>query len=356
MPALTGYARPCVVHAMPNVYVGGSTQLVVDLHNYLGHRYKMEVITSELPKSGRHVGMVIHRHSLSADPEQLAALLRARKPDLLHIHYWGSTDTSWYDALFAAAGATDQTVLQNVNTPVAPYDHHTVAMTVFVSNTVRALDTVANKPARVIYPGIDLRQFTPRSFEAHAENSIGMVYRLEPDKLNLQSIEPFIAVAQRRPGTRVFVIGDGRFFMPFAERVKEAGVFDNVVFTGAVPYADLPGWYAQFKVFVSPVWQESFGQVVPFAMAMGLAVAGHRIGALPEILDSSETLGVNVNDTVKRIIALLDDRTRLAHIGAFNRVRANRLFAVEAMTNAYDEVYANLLAPATGTGRTARFH
>lgn len=343
-PALSGHARPCIMHVIPNVCVGGSTQLVVDLHNHLGHRYEMEVMTSKVPQSGHHRGMVIHRHDLSSDPEHLAAMLRARKPDLVHVHYWGSTDATWYDTVFAAAGATAQTVLQNINTPVAPYDHHTVTMNVYVSNFVRALDTVSNKPARVIYPGIDLRHFAPRPFEAHADNSIGMVYRLEPDKLNLQSIEPFIAVAQRRPQTRVFIIGDGHFFMPFVDLVKAAGTFDNFVFTGAVPYTVLPSWYSRFKLFVAPVWQESFGQVAPFAMAMGLAVAGHRIGALPEILDGSETLGVNLDDTVNRSIALLDDPERLGHVGELNRVRANQQFGVEAMAAAYGQVYADLLS------------
>jgi glycosyltransferase involved in cell wall biosynthesis len=343
-PALCGRAGPCILHIIPNVLVGGSTQLIVDLHNHLGDQYNMEVITSKGPQAGHHRGMVIGHHPWSTDPEQFAATLRAIKPDLVHLHYWGSTDTPWYDAVFAAAGATGQTVLQNINTPVAPYDHATVAMNVYVSNFVRALDAANNKPARVIYPGIDLSHFAPRPFETHAEDSIGMVYRLEPDKLNLQSIEPLIAVAQRRSQTRVFIIGDGHFFIPFAERVKAAGVFDNFVFTGAVPYEDLPGWYARFKLFVAPVWQESFGQVTPFAMAMGLGVAGHRVGALPEILNGNETLGVNLDDVVSRCIALLDDPERLSQIGELNRIRASQQFGIGGMAAAYNQVYADLLS------------
>ncbi len=343
-PALSDRARPNILHIIPNVTIGGSTQLVVDLHNHLGDQYRMEVITSKGPQSGRHRGMVIHFHPWSADPEQIAAALRAINPDLVHVHYWGSTDMPWYDAVFGAAAATTQTVLQNINTPVAPYNQASVALNVYVSNFVRTLDTDGDTPARVIYPGIDLRHFAPRPFDVHAENSVGMVYRLEPDKLNLNSIDPFIAIAQRRPQTRVFIVGDGHFFMPFAERVKAAGVFDNFVFTGAVPYEDLPGWYAQFKLFVAPVWQESFGQVAPFAMAMGLGVAGHRVGALPEILDGSDTLGVNLDDTVNRCIALLDDPGRLKQVGELNRIRASQLFGVEAMAAAYSKVYAELLS------------
>jgi glycosyltransferase involved in cell wall biosynthesis len=353
-PAVTGLARPRIIHIMPNVYVGGSTQLVVDLHNHLGHRYEMEVITSALPKSGRLCGMAIHRVAWSIDPQQVADLLRACKPDLVHVHYWGSTDTPWYDAIFAGVGANSQMVLQNVNTPVVPYDHPGVVMNVFVSNAVRALDGRAVTPARVIHPGIDLRHFARRPFADYAETSIGMVYRLEPDKLSLQSIESFIAVAQRRPQARAFIIGDGTLFAPFVARAKAAGVFANVVFTGAVPYAELPAWYARFKLFVAPVWQESFGQVAPFAMAMGLAVAGNRVGALPEILGDEDTLGVDLDDTVDRIVALLDDPLRLMHLGQLNCARANRLFGVQAMSDRYSEVYAGLLSRATGAAHMER--
>jgi hypothetical protein len=44
----------------------------------------------------------------------------------------------------------------------------------------------------VIYPGIDLRRFSPRPFAAGASDTIGMVYRLESDKLSEAAIEPMI--------------------------------------------------------------------------------------------------------------------------------------------------------------------
>ena len=81
-------------------------------------------------------------------------------------------------------------------------------------------------------------------------------------------------------------------------------------------------------------------------MSMGLAVAGNKVGALPEILGSDETLGGDNAATAARIVALLDDPA--PHRGARRRERRARRAAydVKAMVAAYDALYADLLGEA----------
>jgi glycosyltransferase involved in cell wall biosynthesis len=114
-----------------------------------------------------------------------------------------------------------------------------------------------------------------------------------------------------------------------------------------VPYASLPHWYAQFRTFVAPVWQESFGQVATFAMAMGSAVGGNRVGALPEMLESDETLGASVEETATKLLALLDDPARIEALGARNREIALRRYSIDGMIEAYDRTYEELLDGST---------
>jgi glycosyltransferase involved in cell wall biosynthesis len=95
-------------------------------------------------------------------------------------------------------------------------------------------------------------------------------------------------------------------------------------------------------MFVAPVRQESFGQVVPFAMCTGLAVAGYNIGAIPEILGSSETLGSTLDETAGIAVALLDNPQRLLAFGERNRERALKLFGVEDMAARYFHLYREL--------------
>ncbi|WP_395666455.1 glycosyltransferase family 4 protein [Methylocella sp.] len=335
--------RPRVLHAIANLYVGGSTQLVLDLFDHLGHRVEMEALTSALPPQGAPAGMPTTLAPQPAPRLQVRAAFARLRPHLVHIHYWGDVDEPWYRAVFEAAAEFGCPVVQNVNTPVAPFLHEAVARNVFVSQSV--LDRFGSKAkACVIHPGVDLALFAPRRIEdPQAFDTVGMIYRLEKDKLGPQTIELLVALVKLRPRTRVVIVGDGALFAPFRARVEAEGLLHAFEFTGYVPYAELPGHLARFRTFVAPVWQESFGQVVPFAMSAGLAVAGFRVGAIPEILGSDETLGEGVTDTAALIAALIEDPERVAAIGRRNHVIARRLYSVEAMAAAYARVYEEVL-------------
>jgi len=232
----------------------------------------------------------------------------------------------------------------NINTPVEPYGDPGVVECVYVSDYVRKQFGGIYERETVIHPGIDLERFLPPTHrDPHAANSIGMVYRLEQDKLDMNSIEVLIEVVKRRPTTRAIVVGGGSLFDAYVARTAAEGVRGNFDFTGYVPYGTLNDYYAKFSVFVAPVWKESFGQVTPFAMAMGLAVAGNKVGALPEILGSDATLGSSVGETADKIVALLDDPDRTRLLGERNREICLSKYAVTVMCARYDEVYRRVL-------------
>lgn len=330
--------RPRVLHAIANVWVGGSTQLIADLHDYLGHRIEMEVLTSSLPPYGTHRGMTIRLAPQPASRHVVRSAFGRFRPDIVHIHYWGDVDEAWYRTVFEIAAEYGCPVIQNINTPVAPFPDISVACNVFVSQSV--LDRFGSDvPARVIHPGIDLERFAPRKPDPDAFESIGAVYRLENDKLNADAVELFIEIAKRRPATRVVIVGDGSLFDHFRARVEQEGLLPQFEFAGFVPYEELPGYLARFRIFVAPVRQESFGQVIPFAMCAGLAVAGYRIGAIPEILESENTLDDTLEGTANIITSLLDDPVRIEALGQHNRAIAIERFSVERMAINYSELY-----------------
>jgi glycosyltransferase involved in cell wall biosynthesis len=338
--------RPRILHIIPNVWVGGSTQLIVDLHNHLGHRFEMKIITSSLPDRGRHQGMDISVLRQSSSQAEVRRLFTGFNPDIVHIHYWGDVDESWYRAFFHTAAELRIPILQNVNTPVAPFASVPTAKNVFVSQTI--LDRFGSAaPAQVIHPGIDLTLFSPpNASDPDSYDAIGMVYRLERDKLDESSIEPFISVVKHRPHTRAIIIGEGSLFAHFRARVAQEHLLNRFEFMGYVPHAELPLHYARFKVFVAPVWQESFGQVVPFAMSMGLAVAGNRVGALPEILGDTSTLGATPEELASHILHLLENRQAIDAAGARNRSIACSNFSVKQMAVAYFELYKSIIPEA----------
>jgi glycosyltransferase involved in cell wall biosynthesis len=346
-PAFDTPGRPRILHAIANLHVGGSTQLIFDLCRALGDRFDMRILTGALSANATYEGVPVQCVPHHAAARGMTNAIIGQRPDILHLHYWGEGDAAWYEAVLAAGKAAGITIVQNVNTPVSPISDPAVAHTIFVSSYVQQNFGDGIAPYDTIHPGIDLEHFAlPESFDRDALNSIGMVYRLAPDKLRPDAIDILIDVCRAKPGTRAVIVGDGPLFDSFVKRTTAAGVRQNFLFKGQVPYEDLPETYRLFRIFVAPVWQESFGQVVPFAMSMGHAVAGNCIGALPEILESTETLGVTQAETAARIVALLDSPGRIAELGQRHRERALAAFDVEKMTARYGAIYERLCSTA----------
>jgi glycosyltransferase involved in cell wall biosynthesis len=342
-----------VLHAIGNFYTGGSPRLVVDLVERLGDLYDQPAVVRDTPPEPHYVGLDLHPAPQVGSTRDAVALLRGLRPDLLHVHFlghhrhsYGRADWAWYDALFRAADELGCPVLENVNVPVAPYFSDAVRCYVFVSDYVRGLYGRAGDRNVTIYPGSNFELFSRRVHDAPPDGCVGMVYRLEADKLDESAIDVFIQVLRRRPGTKALIVGGGRFLERYRARVADAGLDGSVVFTGYAPYEALPDLYEQMTVFVAPPHRESFGHVVPLAMNMEIPVAAYAVGALPEILDAEGTLAPagDVDALAGKVVELLDDPERRRRIGAASRERAERLFSVERMVAEYRALYDELLA------------
>jgi glycosyltransferase involved in cell wall biosynthesis len=210
---------------------------------------------------------------------------------------------------------------------------------------VRDVFNDSTDPSSVIYPGSDFKHFSNTDISKLPDRSIGMVYRLDRDKLDETAIEIFIGVAKKDSLISCYIIGDGYYLKNYKDRVKQEGLEKQIIFTGMIEYAKLPDYYKKISTFVAPVHDESFGQVVPFAMGMGLAVAGYTTGALPEILGSRETLVQhgNIEALANIILDLINNGQKREEIGRKNQLRANQQFSVEQMIDRYRMLYKSVI-------------
>lgn len=133
----------------------------------------------------------------------------------------------------------------------------------------------------------------------------------------------------RVPGARLLIVGDGSDAARL--RALAAGT-DGVVFTGAVPAADLPAHYGAGDVFALPCRTrgggldiEGLGIVALEAAACGLPVVVGRSGGAPETVQPDVTGhvvdgrdGTAVADALAHV---LTDPTRAAAMGAAGRER-----------------------------------
>ena len=343
MPAPLPGDRPRVVHIIANFMTGGSSRLVIDLIEHLGDRYEHRVVTSYVPDPPAYVGPRVDVLTI-AEAERGFARHMA-DASLIHVHYWGDIDEPWYRKAFEAAERLGCPVIENVNTPVAPFRSHRVARYVFVSDYVRREFGGAQADEDVVYPGSDLALFESASRDADDGDTIGMVYRMERDKLDENAIDAFILAVESRPRTRAVIVGGGSLLPEFKRRVAIAGLNERFSFTDYVAYVDLPALYGRMALFVAPVWKESFGQVSIFAMAAGVPVVGYATGAIPEIV-ADPALVVPFGDSgalANVIVRLLDDPPARKAVSQRNRERAHALYSVDAMIASYARLYGALL-------------
>ena len=340
-----------IIHVNGNFTIGGTSQLIVDIIERTSDQYAHKIIVPELPDPVPYQPLAIYSFSVQQMSE-LFEFLKKERPALVHLHYWirqmhrYKSFAIWYQTVFKICEELKLKVIQNINVPTTPFLSPSVVHNVFVSKYVKEQFNHSSVPASVIYPGSDFSHFKNEDITALPNNSIGMVYRLDPDKLNAEAIEVFIAVVKKRPGTQCYIIGDGHYFEYYKKRVAEEKLNKNFVFTGFVSYKALPDLYKKISVFVAPVHDESFGQVTPFAMSMGLAIAGYDIGALSEIIGNKDTLAEygNVSKLADIIIALMENPQKRIAIGQENKERATTHFSVESMIDQYIKLYNSVLS------------
>jgi len=118
------------------------------------------------------------------------------------------------------------------------------------------------------------------------------VGNLEPRKNLAALIEAFrqIKRAQAIPHQLVIVGQKAWMYRDVFRSIRTAGLERDVVLTGYVDQADLPGLYAGADVFVYPSLYEGFGIPILEAMAVGVPVIASNRASIPEVAGDAAML------------------------------------------------------------------
>jgi phosphatidylinositol alpha-1,6-mannosyltransferase len=286
---------------------------------------------------------------------RLAALARAR-----------DCDTLWFGAAaplgLLAAGLRRRTGIKRV---VAQTHGHEAGWTVF-PGTKMTLRRIARSADVVTYlgeytrarlepplgrltdlrrlaPGVDTDAFHPNVDGAAVRARYGLagrpvvvcVSRLVPRKGQDVLIRALPEIRRRVPAAALLIVGGG----PNRERLQRlaagAVASGDVVFTGSVPWADLPAHFAAGDVFAMPCRTrnggldvEGLGIVYLEASATGLPVVAGDSGGAPEAVREGETGhvvdGRDVAQVADRVADLLSDPQLAKRMGAAGRAWVER--------------------------------
>jgi phosphatidyl-myo-inositol dimannoside synthase len=131
----------------------------------------------------------------------------------------------------------------------------------------------------------------------------------------------------RRAGDPVLLlVGDGPYRADLGRLAERTGVTDSVLFTGPVPWQELPAYYDAGDVFAMPCRTRRFGLDVEGlgivyleASAAGLPVVGGDSGGAPDAIINDETgyvvPGGSAGTVADRLISLLNEPGRAAAMG-----------------------------------------
>ncbi|MBJ3807413.1 glycosyltransferase family 4 protein [Streptomyces flavofungini] len=187
-------------------------------------------------------------------------------------------------------------------------------------------------------PGVDEKTFHRGSGGDAVRARLGLtdrpvvvcVSRLVPRKGQDTLILAMPRILAREPDAVLLIVGGGPYEKELRRLAAETRVADSVVFTGAVPWAELPAHYGAGDVFAMPCRTrrggldvEGLGIVYLEASATGLPVVAGDSGGAPDAVLDGETgwvvRGGSPEDSADRILALLGDAELRERMGERGR-------------------------------------
>ncbi|MGB9597403.1 MAG: glycosyltransferase, partial [Candidatus Poribacteria bacterium] len=148
------------------------------------------------------------------------------------------------------------------------------------SNGLRnmALKTTDKIDIKVIPDGVDLDKFYPSNQGKRDKIKILAIGRLIQRKgfdCLIKSIPHIVKNTEK--DFCVEIIGDGPLRLELSNLAEKLNVSDKVIFSGTVPYDQLPEKYRQADIFVLSSYAEGMPLVVLEAMASGLPIVSTRV-------------------------------------------------------------------------------
>ena len=363
-----------ILHVLDSLNVGGMERVVINVANGLdparfaqsvccisragaaAHTLRPEVKLFDLGKGDSRAWLM---------PLQVARVIRAEQPDIVHTQSWAGVDGALAQILTRQGRLVHSEHGRNL-----PYIHYEPPKRKVVRRCVYqladAVFTVSQEmreyfcretgfPAtrmRVLHNGVDVGEIERTKADgvraelglAPDARVIGTVARFQETK-DLGTLVRAFAQLQPPGKAKLLLVGDGAERAKLEKLAAELGVAADVIITGI--RHDVPRLLRAMDVFALSSLSEGLPISVLEAMAASLPVVATNVGMLPELLREGEN-GFLVEpcaaEAMTEQLARLVNEPELARrLGAAGRWQVEREYSLAAMLQRYEELYLSLL-------------
>jgi sugar transferase (PEP-CTERM/EpsH1 system associated) len=370
--------RPLIAHVVYRFDVGGLENGVVNLINHMpADRYRHAVvaladITNFKQRVQRKDVVYIELkkrpgHGFKLYP-RLYRLFREMQPAIVHTRNLAALEATipaWAAGVpvrIHGEHGRDANDLDGSNRKYQwvrrlyrPFVSHYIALSQDLANYLSAKVGVVPEHISQIYNGVDVERFSPRErvrsriagcpFTDSNLWIVGTVGRMESVKDQLTLARAFIRALELDPShsvhMRLIMIGDGPLRAPTQALLSKAGVEHLAWLPGE--RTDIPEVFRALDCFVLPSRAEGISNTILEAMASGLPIVATRVGGNAELIEAGSTgelVPAADHEALARKIALFASDPEYAKRAARRaRLRAERLFSLEAMVSRYQTLY-----------------
>jgi glycosyltransferase involved in cell wall biosynthesis len=233
---------------------------------------------------------------------------------------------------------------------------------VYISEYLRSSINIIGRCDRVIPYGVDTARYRPgpRNPDLLAQHGIApdadvifSVQRLARVKRLDILLEAFAIVASKKKNAVLLIGGTGDDEERLRMRSKELGLNASVRWCGYIPENSLPEYYRVATVVAFHSMNETFGVVIPQAMASGVPLVTTRCTALQEVVQDGET-GLlcepgNPAALAQSILILLSNKELARDLADRALQEARSRYSWDRIAGEYEEVLANAAGEKTRT-------
>ncbi len=286
------------------------------------------------------------------------SMVRAFKPDIVHIHYIYNNITNllWYwgmKNLFVSPWGSD--IINDYSGEIEGssfYRRFLFRQARVITATSHFLADVTrhytDKEVHVVPFGVDCQVFRPAErINMTSPITLGFVKHLRVKYGPEHLIRAMEIIVRRHPRTRLLMVGSGELRSQLEELTGQLGLTRNISFLGPIEHHRVPEILENVDIFAMPSIREEFGVAAVEAQAMEIPVVATRVGGVPEVVRDGVT-GIlvepyNSEQLAAAIIELIENPEKRKEMGKAGRKYVLSHYRWEDNAALMDDLYKSVL-------------